>query len=81
MNTFFPFESPAPFSFFHLFWLPVLLALIAWIWAIVDCAKRSFHHQYEKAAWLIGFILFPVPAVIAYLIVIKVTKGEGILGR
>lgn len=61
--------------------LAIIFALLLWLWALVDCAKRLFVNRYEKAGWIAALVIFPAPALIAYAIAIKMTNGKGVLGQ
>jgi hypothetical protein len=44
----------------------ITLALVLWIWAIVDIRKSSFKQDRMKDVWLAFVILFPIIGSIIY---------------
>jgi len=46
-----------------------LIALVLWIYAIVDVVKGTFEGSSTKLIWLIVIIIFPILGSILYLII------------
>lgn len=56
----------------------VLIFLIFWIWAIIDCARRSFRNDVEKIVWIIVIVLGSWIGLLVYYIVISMYNPRGI---
>jgi prolipoprotein diacylglyceryltransferase len=55
-----------------------VLALIFWIWMIIDCAKRDFKNETEKIVWILVIVLAGLIGAIIYYFVIKASKTKGV---
>jgi len=66
---------------FSWFMGPVIgLILVAlWLWLLVDCARRDFRNNVEKALWVLVLMLAPLVGAVAYLVVIKYNNPAGLL--
>lgn len=54
-----------------LFLVLFVLAMVFWIWMIVDCAKRKFKESSEKIIWIVLIAILGVIAAIIYYFAIK----------
>jgi membrane protease YdiL (CAAX protease family) len=61
------------------FFILCLLGIIIWFWTLLDCSKRDFKNNIEKAIWILAIIFAPMLAIIAYFIVIRSANPHGIL--
>jgi prolipoprotein diacylglyceryltransferase len=58
-----------------LFWMIIaLLALIFWIWMLVDCLTRKKFE--DKLVWVLVLILLNVLGAILYYFLVKRKKGK-----
>ncbi|MEK7643934.1 MAG: PLDc N-terminal domain-containing protein [Patescibacteria group bacterium] len=59
--------------------LVFIAGIIFWLWLLIDCSRRKFNNNIEKAVWIVAMIfMFPIGSI-AYLIVIKLINKQGIL--
>lgn len=61
--------------------LVLIAGIIFWLWLLIDCSRRKFNNNIEKAAWIVAMILVPLIGSIAYLIVIRLNNSQGILTK
>lgn len=61
--------------------LAFIAGIIFWLWLLIDCSRRKFNNNYEKAAWIVAMCLGSLAPIglIAYLVVIKLNNKQGIL--
>ena len=61
--------------FFVLLWIAFaivgILALIFWIFMIVDCAKRTFKNESDKVLWILVIVLAGFVGAVVYYFVVK----------
>jgi hypothetical protein len=60
--------------FILIFFLVVILAILAlifWIFMIVDCAKRKFKDENEKVVWIIVIVFANWIGALIYYFVVK----------
>lgn len=55
-----------------------LIALIFWIWMLVDCARRKFRNNLEKIIWIIVLVFAGIIGALVYLIVIRMSNPTGL---
>lgn len=56
-----------------------IVLITLWFWLLIDCSRRKFNNNIEKAAWIAAMIFVPGISQIAYLVVIKLNNKQGIL--
>jgi len=54
----------------------LLLAIVFWIWMIVDCIKRKFKNKNEKVIWGLVIILTGIIGAFIYYCIIKAKVEE-----
>jgi hypothetical protein len=63
------------FILIFVIWMVVIalfiLALIFWIFMIVDCAKRKFKEENEKVVWILVIILASWIGALIYYFIVK----------
>lgn len=55
-----------------------LIALVFWIWMLVDCARRKFRNGVEKIVWIIVLVFAGLIGALVYLIVIRLSNPTGL---
>ncbi|MEK6914918.1 MAG: PLDc N-terminal domain-containing protein [Nanoarchaeota archaeon] len=55
-----------------------LIALVFWIWMLVDCSKRKFKNNVEKIVWIVAIVLAGWVGALVYLIVIRSINPSGL---
>ncbi len=56
----------------------VVLAIIFWIFMLIDCAKRNFKNDNEKIVWIIIIALLQLLGAVVYYFVIKYPDNRGL---
>ncbi len=72
---------PFGFMFSGAMFIFGLIALIFWIWMLIDCAKRRFRNNVEKIIWIVAFVLLGIIGALVYLIVIRMYNPSGLFKR
>ena len=72
---------PFSFMFSGAMFIFGLIALIFWIWMLIDCAKRRFRNNVEKIIWIVAFVLLGIIGALVYLIVIRMYNPSGLFKR
>ena len=61
--------------FFLLIWIAIfalgILAMIFWIFMIVDVAKRKFKESNEQVVWILVVVLTGIIGAIIYYLIVK----------
>jgi len=47
----------------------VLIAIVLWLWALVDCLKNEPSHGSDKVCWVLVILFLPIIGAILYLFV------------
>jgi hypothetical protein len=55
-----------------------LIAVIFWIWVLVDCARRKFRNNLEKIIWIVVLVFAGIIGALVYLIVIRMSNPSGL---
>ena len=55
-----------------------IIFFVIWIWAIIDCARRSFKNDVEKIVWLLVIVLGTWVGTIVYFIVVPMSNPRGV---
>lgn len=55
-----------------------IIALIFWIWMLIDCARRKFRNTVEKIIWIIVLVFAGIVGALVYLIVIRMSNPTGL---
>ena len=63
-------------GFMILFIIISVLFFVFWLFMLVDCAKRKFKNDGEKAAWIIVVAIFGVLGAIVYYFAVKAGKDK-----
>jgi len=48
-----------------------------WVWMIIDCAKRNFKKDMDKAVWILVIALLSVLGAAIYYFAVKINDKKG----
>ncbi len=51
-----------------------ILAIIFWIWMIVDCLTKDFKHDTDKIAWILVIIFTFIIGALIYFFIVKMRR-------
>ena len=68
------------FLIFIMLLVVVISALLFafWVWMIIDCAKRNFRKDTDKAVWILVIALLSVLGAAIYYFAVKINDKKGI---
>lgn len=61
--------------------LAFIAGIVFWLWFLIDCSRRKFNNNIEKAAWIAAMLFVPIIGLIAYFVVIIWNNPQGILTK
>jgi len=61
-------------SFVLLFVIILILAIIFWIFMLIDSIKRKYKDENDKIAWILVIVLVGILGAIIYYFVVKIKK-------
>jgi hypothetical protein len=59
--------------------LITLVLIIAWVWMIIDCTKRTFKENNEKIVWMFILVFGSWIGALAYFFLIKKYHPAGLV--